>query len=312
MLGTPSLVPQRDQQLRRPTDSDPKEATQEPESMAAALLQSYKQWADAMDVTLMDWVDPTLQYRQSPMQEYFLADFGTVFALCVAYLTFVVFGTVRTSHVWLVFLIMKSGMPALKTSPIQFIYNPLQVVLCSYMTVEAIMQAYRNGYSLTPCNAFIPDKPVMGNLMYMFYLSKLLDFFDTFFIVMGKKWKQLSVLHIYWAIFRTTYDGDLYMTIILNGGVHTIMYMYYFVSAHTHEIWWKPYLTSLQMLQFLFMNTQGYLMVSRSCPGTPYKIPIMYLIYVQSLFWLFMNFFIVNYCLKSRKASAAKSAKKQQ
>ncbi|RLN10465.1 hypothetical protein BBJ28_00024621 [Nothophytophthora sp. Chile5] len=282
--------------------------------MAAALLQSYKQWAEAMDVTLMDWVDPTLQYRQSPMQEYFLADFGTVFALC---------------------LIMKSGMPALKTSPIQFIYNPLQVVLCSYMTVEAVMQAYRNGYSLTPCNAFIPDKPVMGNLMYMFYLSKLLDFFDTFFIVTGKKWKQLSVLHlhitlltldthahppsalfccqqIYWAIFRTTYDGDLYMTIILNGGVHTIMYMYYFVSAHTHEIWWKPYLTSLQMLQFLFMNTQGYLMVSRSCPGTPYKIPIMYLIYVQSLFWLFMNFFIVNYCLKSRKASAAKSAKKQQ
>lgn len=37
----------------------------------------------------------------------------------------------------------------------------------------------------------------MGNLMYIFYLSKVLDFCDTFFIVMGKKWKQLSVLHVY-------------------------------------------------------------------------------------------------------------------
>jgi elongation of very long chain fatty acids protein 4 len=52
-------------------------------------------------------------------------------------------------------------------------------------------------YSATPCNAFDHENPVMGNLMYIFYLSKVLDFCDTFFIVMGKKWKQLSVLHVY-------------------------------------------------------------------------------------------------------------------
>ena len=37
----------------------------------------------------------------------------------------------------------------------------------------------------------------MGNVMYMFFLSKILDFFDTFFIILGKKWKQLSFLHVY-------------------------------------------------------------------------------------------------------------------
>ena len=62
--------------------------------MASVLLDSYNQWANSMDTMLMDWVDPTLRYRQSPMQDYFLADFGTVFALCVSYLLFVVVGTV--------------------------------------------------------------------------------------------------------------------------------------------------------------------------------------------------------------------------
>lgn len=120
-----------------------------------------------------------------------------------------------------------------------------------------------------------------------------------------------AVFQCYWANFRTSYDGDLYMTIVLNGGVHAIMYMYYFVSSHTREIWWKPYLTTVQMIQFLLMNAQGYLMVSRSCPGMPYKISVMYLIYVQSLFWLFMNFFVVNYCLNSRKAPKAVEAEKK-
>lgn len=92
---------------------------------------------------------------------------------------------------------MKSGVPALNTSALQFIYNPLQVVVCAYMCVEAGIQAYRNGYSVTPCNAYNPSQPIMGNVLYMFYISKVLDFMDTFFIIMGKKWKQLSVLHVY-------------------------------------------------------------------------------------------------------------------
>lgn len=53
------------------------------------------------------------------------------------------------------------------------------------------------GYSATPCNPYSADKPVMGNVLYMFYLSKILDFCDTFFIIAGKKWNQLSFLHVY-------------------------------------------------------------------------------------------------------------------
>lgn len=278
---------------------------------SSSLWQSYKQWADVQEAKFLDWVDPSGRYKLSPMQDYPFADFASVFALCVAYIAFVVFGT----------LIMKAGVPAIKTSALQFVYNPLQVVVCSYMCVEAGLLAYRNGYSATPCNAYNVEKPVMGNVLYMFFLSKILDFMDTVFIILGKKWKQLSFLHvyhhltiffIYYMNFRVAYDGDVYATIILNGFIHTIMYMYYFVSAHTRDIWWKKYLTAMQMIQFLTMNVQGFLTASRACEGMPPKIPVMYLIYIQSLFWLFMNFFIKSYCTRPRKDQRLPTQKKLQ
>jgi hypothetical protein len=39
---------------------------------------------------------------------------------------------------------MKAGVPAVNTSALQFIYNPIQVIICSYMFMEAAIQAYRN------------------------------------------------------------------------------------------------------------------------------------------------------------------------
>ncbi|ETI51040.1 hypothetical protein F441_05547 [Phytophthora nicotianae CJ01A1] len=277
--------------------------------MSTELLQSYYEWANATEAKLLDWVDPEGGWKVHPMADYPLANFASVYAICVGYLLFVIFGTA----------LMKMGIPAIKTSPIQFIYNPIQVIACSYMCVEAAIQAYRNNYSAAPCNAFKADDPVMGNVLYLFYLSKMLDLCDTVFIILGKKWKQLSILHVYhhltvlfvyYVTFRAAQDGDSYATIVLNGFVHTIMYTYYFVSAHTRNIWWKKYLTRIQLIQFVTMNVQGYLTYSRQCPGMPPKVPLMYLVYVQSLFWLFMNFYIRAYVFGPKKPAVEDSKKK--
>nr|CCA25115.1 elongation of very long chain fatty acids protein pu [Albugo laibachii Nc14] len=265
----------------------------------------YKQWADTQEYKILSWFDESEKYMFSPMRHYPLADFATAIAICVGYISFVMFGTI----------IMKAACPRINTRPIQFLYNPIQVVLCSYMCVEAGIQAYRHGYSLMPCNAYNHRKPVMGNVLYMFYLSKILDFTDTVFIVLGKKWNQLSFLHVYHHLtiflvyflnLRLAYDGDVYATIILNGFIHAIMYMYYFVSAHTRDIWWKKYLTTLQMTQFVLMNVQGYMTVKRSCEGMPVKILLLYLVYIHSLFWLFMNFFIKSYQTDTRDIKQGK------
>ena len=153
--------------------------------------------------------------------------------------------------------------------PFKFAYNMIQVMLCSYMCIEAGIRAYDAGYTLLPCNAFNHEKPPVAFILYVFYLSKILDFLDTVFIIASKSWKQLSFLHVYhhtsiflvcfqlllslvnfrrltifymqfyWLNVNVGYNGDVYLTIVLNGFIHTVMYTYYFVGLHTKEIWWK-------------------------------------------------------------------------
>lgn len=72
-----------------------------------------------------------------------------------------------------------------------------QMMMCAYMTLEALLVAYRSNYTFLPCQAFDIVNPPVGNILYIFYLSKIWDFWDTIFIVIGKKWNQLSFLHVY-------------------------------------------------------------------------------------------------------------------
>ncbi len=61
-----------------------------------------------------------------------------------------------------------------------------------------------------PCNPYNTANPVMGRLLYLFYCSKLFDFVDTLIIILGKKWKQLSLLHVYhhFSVFAVRIDHE--------------------------------------------------------------------------------------------------------
>merc|ERR1711988_1464981 len=140
--------------------------------------------------------------------------------------------------------------------------------------------------------------------------SKILDFMDTFFIVTGKKWTQLSFLHVYhhatiflfyWLNLHVNYDGDIYLTIVLNGLIHAMGYTYYFVSLHTRDIWWKSFLTSSQMVQFCCMISQALYMTATGCSGTPQRLTIVYCFYIMSLLGLFAHFFNKTYVTKKSK-----------
>ena len=155
------------------------------------------------------------------IQGWFLTDFYSAFNIALAYFLFVVIGSQ-----------IMAFLPAMDPYPIKFIYNVSQIMLCAYMTIEAVLLAYRNGYSLTPCVGYSQDNPALANLLWLFYVSKVWDFWDTIFIVLGKKWRQLSFLHVYhhitiflfyWLNSNVFYDGDIYLTIVLNGFIHTVM-----------------------------------------------------------------------------------------
>jgi hypothetical protein len=64
-------------------------------AMSTELLQSYYDWANATEAKLLDWVDPEGGWKVHPMADYPLANFASVYAICVGYLLFVILGTVR-------------------------------------------------------------------------------------------------------------------------------------------------------------------------------------------------------------------------
>ena len=124
----------------------------------------------------------------------------------------------------------------------------------------------------------------------------------------------LFFLQFYWLNINVGYDGDVYLTIVLNGVIHTVMYTYYFVSLHTKEIWWKSALTMSQMVQFVLMNAQAGYLLYYGCSSYPNRIIIAYLYYIMTLLALFAHFFVLSYVWKkpSDKKKGAKAAVKDE
>uniref|UniRef100_A0A0G4I034 Elongation of fatty acids protein n=1 Tax=Chromera velia CCMP2878 TaxID=1169474 RepID=A0A0G4I034_9ALVE len=261
----------------------------------------FSEWCEETSKKILTWIG---EGRDTQVTAgYPFATMEAAILVVGAYLAFVFFGSLFMS----VFRI-----PAMErvTYPFRFVYNVAQVMLCSYMTIEAVLLAYRNDYGLVPCVKFNPQNPPVANLLWMFYISKIFDFADTIFIILGKKWQQLSFLHvyhhatifsIYWVNLRLGYDGDVYLTIVLNGFIHAVMYTYYFLSMHTKDIWWKSKLTSMQMLQFICMNVQASWMLLNGCQQYPPRLTAIYLVYIMSLFLLFAQFFVRTYSKKGGK-----------
>ncbi len=113
-------------------------------------------------------------------------------------------------------------------------------------------------------------------------------------------------LQFYWLNLNVGYDGDVYLTIVLNGVIHTVMYTYYFVSLHTKDIWWKSALTMCQMVQFVVMNAQAAYIIFTGCEMYPRNITNAYLYYIVSLLFLFAHFFVMSYVVKKDKKKSSK------
>ena len=79
------------------------------------------------------------------------------------------------------------------------------------MAAAAFYGAYKQNYSLL-CNPFITRSTAIASVLWVFYLSKVLDFFDTVFIIARGKWDQFSFLHVYhhFSIFLVYWAVSVY------------------------------------------------------------------------------------------------------
>lgn len=149
--------------------------------------------------------------------------------------------------------------------PMMF-YNVFQVLFNLWIFVEIGINGWFGSYSLfcEPCNFTNDPKAVrMMNVVYWYYISKFIDFIDTMFFVMHKKYDHISLLHVchhslmpVCTWFGVIYQPGGHHTFMgfLNSFVHVLMYTYYLLSAMGPRmrpyLWWKKYITTVQMIQF--------------------------------------------------------------
>ncbi|KAL9657488.1 hypothetical protein ABK040_016754 [Willaertia magna] len=92
---------------------------------------------------------------------------------------------------------------------------------------------------------------------YMYYLSKYVELFDTVLLVLRRS--RLRFIHTYHHVstmficyFGLASNGTgQWIVIMLNTLVHIIMYYYYMKVTLGFDVWWKYYLTDMQLLQFI-------------------------------------------------------------
>lgn len=100
----------------------------------------------------------------------------------------------------------------MNVKPFLVVYNLFLVILSLWMSVEGFRNAYEQGFNLV-CNnvdysmnevCFHPsrltsDKNAVGlsRVLYVFYLSKFVEFIDTIVMVLRKKNDQVTFLHLY-------------------------------------------------------------------------------------------------------------------
>ncbi|KAL1432881.1 hypothetical protein MTO96_001877 [Rhipicephalus appendiculatus] len=100
-------------------------------------------------------------------------------------------------------------------------------------------------------------------LSWWYLLFRVYEMSDTVFFVLRKKTAQVSGLHVFhhlvipwdmWLNINYALQPMSTFSIVLNCFIHVIMYTYYFVAAlgarYQKFLWWKKYLTALQIAQF--------------------------------------------------------------
>ncbi|PFH36415.1 fatty acid elongase [Besnoitia besnoiti] len=184
---------------------------------------------------------------------------------------------------------------------LQILYNIFQVITCSYIVCRAMSVYIVEGYTLA-FNKFDPTRVNMAEVVWLFYLTKIVDLMDTVFIVCRGKWAQFSFLHIYhhasilymmWINASVGYDGDIYFAVFANGSIHVMMYTYYLMASLNIGVarYIKQFITRMQMTQFLGMLGQGFyhMCFYKSCEY-PLRIAVGYMIYIVSMYVLFDRF----------------------
>ncbi|KAJ4442275.1 hypothetical protein ANN_12142, partial [Periplaneta americana] len=123
-----------------------------------------------------------------------------------------------------------------------------------------------------------PEAMRVARGVYIYFLAKISELLDTVFFVLRKKEKQITFLHMYhhtvmpmisWGCTKYYPGGHGTFIGVINSFVHIIMYFYYMMSAmgpqYQKYLWWKKYITTLQMGQFCVAFLHSFQLLFHDC-----------------------------------------------
>lgn len=181
-------------------------------------------------------------------------------------------------HSWKVPMILTGsyllGLPLLRMFTTKYLTPSVDVklLLKETMVVYNCGQVLLNGWMVYRFLDAVINKqhPFIGDLytvntgatfgVWIHYMDKYLEFFDTFFMVLRGRMDQVSFLHLYhhvsiawawWFAIRCYPGGDAYFGALLNSLIHVMMYSYYALSLLKFPCPWKRFITQAQLLQFM-------------------------------------------------------------
>ncbi|KIJ26916.1 hypothetical protein M422DRAFT_191585 [Sphaerobolus stellatus SS14] len=130
------------------------------------------------------------------------------------------------------------------------------LLLLLLMVEEIGPIVWKNGLFNGMCNSSSWTPRLEFYYMINYYI-KYVELLDTVFLALKKK--PLAFLHVFHhsataMLCYTQLNGRTsvsWVPIVLNLSVHVVMYYYYYATAAGRKIWWKKYLTTMQITQFI-------------------------------------------------------------
>jgi len=186
------------------------------------------------------------------------------------------------------------------------VYNLFQTLFSAWVFVGGAKYYVTGVYNLVCQPVDYSNNPMAieaAAICWWFFMSKFIDFMDSFFFVLRKKYSQLSLLHIIhhsvmpafsWMSVKFAGGGNSVFNASLNMLVHVFMYAYYFLAAtgvRKEYLWWKKYLTMLQLVQFaivILLSLAPFFLAD--CTFSK-EISVMYLLNCVMFFVLFSQFY---------------------
>ncbi|KAJ1451814.1 ELO family [Pelagophyceae sp. CCMP2097] len=167
------------------------------------------------------------------------------------------------------------------------VHNAILCLASAAMSIGAAVEVYKRYHLESNLDFFFCEREetvARGALFfwaYMYYLSKYYELLDTAlaFICRGSSPKFFA-MHVYhhgcvlwmaWAYLEHR-QSLAFGGLIANTATHVVMYAYYARSALKMKTWWKNWVTTTQIVQFIssfvLLAISVSYAVSRPCAGT--------------------------------------------